>query len=337
MSKQEKQYKDAMRIFEALSGIDEDLLERSEKGQNALAAEKKVTLFRWNYGRVAAAALCFVVTGVTLWGVGTGMLQTMYSSTDGCATNNIAQVEKAFSMEAADEAPLEQAVEATREQEQHWQGTTDGEGGATEGSASCTTNGSDTVIKDAVTEENTKATSEGIGTETTKVDEAPTDDLTNKLQTNQMSATEAIGMEEITESEARADEIYGKYVPDNLPEGYTWQSGHVIVGEQTQAQCGVELVWTRGLDSIWIKIERADKEALTITNPDKPETYNVQLYAIPYAETVPEEYREAFHNPVFLEKDFNLELVKARMKYVADSGDTDTERGHFAVRYEEGI
>ena len=36
-------------------------------------------------------------------------------------------------------------------------------------------------------------------------------------------------------------------------------------------------------------------------------------------------------------KDFNLEIVKSRMKSYDDQGDTDTPRGNFSVLYEGGV
>ena len=67
------------------------------------------------------------------------------------------------------------------------------------------------------------------------------------------------------------------------------------------------------------------------------EVLYLSLYDIPYAETVPEEYRVCFDNPIFMQKDISLDLVQSRMKVVADAGDTGTPRGNFSIIYPEGI
>jgi hypothetical protein len=94
------------------------------------------------------------------------------------------------------------------------------------------------------------------------------------------------------------------------------------------------------MDSIMLYVgmyeENAENES-RIVDIAKEETYNVHLYEIPYASSVPDEIRLMFNSPIFREEDMSLEVVRARMKSVSDAGDTDTPRGDFSVLYDEGI
>ena len=61
----------------------------------------------------------------------------------------------------------------------------------------------------------------------------------------------------------------------------------------------------------------------------------MSLYTIPYADSVPQEYRQEFDNPVFAVEDLTPEVIAARMRWVdGDSGDVDGWRGDFSVYYE---
>lgn len=96
------------------------------------------------------------------------------------------------------------------------------------------------------------------------------------------------------------------------------------------------LCWIRGMDSITLHLERTANPPATV-DVEETESYDQRLYEVPYGETVPEEYRQTFDNPVFAVEDFNLEIVKSRMKSYDDQGDTDTPRGNFNVLYEGGV
>ncbi len=85
-----------------------------------------------------------------------------------------------------------------------------------------------------------------------------------------------------------------------------------------------------------MSIEEADPVPATV-DIARAEIYDVRLYEIPYGETVPEEYREVFQDPVFAVEDLSLEVIESRMASYNDSGDTDTPRGNFRVLYPDGV
>lgn len=90
------------------------------------------------------------------------------------------------------------------------------------------------------------------------------------------------------------------------------------------------------MDSILLGIEKTDSAPDTV-DIARAETYDVRLYEIPYGETVPEEYREVFQDPVFAMEDLSLEVIRSRVVSYQDRGDTATPRGNFRVLYPEGV
>ena len=213
MSERERQHSGAIRIFEALSGVDEELLERSE--------EKKAKIFRWRYGRVAAAALCFVITGVTIWGV---------NSKSPAFEKNETSMADGADCAAADVQEMEAAEEADREG----------------------------IKQEEVTELTNGTESDGVtqGSQESATDLKQEEIVTESAMT---TATDAI-TEEITEEEAGKVARFGDYVPTVLPEGYVWESGRVLRDAESDAVVWMVLVWTRGSESICFTIEGAESE-----------------------------------------------------------------------------
>ena len=125
----------------------------------------------------------------------------------------------------------------------------------------------------------------------------------------------------------------GEYVPETLPEGYKFESAY---SNQDLDRENLTVSWSRGMDMILLHLEQTQGTVETV-DVEKPEIYDERLYEVPYGETVPEEYRQIFQDPVFALEDFSLEIVESRMKAYEDSGDTATPRGNFKVLYPDGV
>ena len=139
--------------------------------------------------------------------------------------------------------------------------------------------------------------------------------------------------QKLTEAEARGTEVLGSYVPTVLPKGYGFESASRNLDRQEE---NLTLCWSRGMDSILLGIEKPDSAPDTV-DIARAETYDVRLYEIPYGETVPEEYREIFQDPVFAIEDLSLEIIRSRVASYQDRGDTATPRGNFRVLYPDGV
>lgn len=137
--------------------------------------------------------------------------------------------------------------------------------------------------------------------------------------------------EDLTPHTATENEAFGAYVPKNGPDGFgesyfhysKWGNVHSLTAH-----------WYRGLDSFDIYIsEFSSADANRLVKVSDTEKYDLNLYPIPRADSVPEELWEVVNDPVFEIDDLTLEAVKLRTYYVEDAGDTDGPRMNFSVRY----
>lgn len=337
MSKKEKQLAGAMRIFEALSGVDEELLIRCE-------AKKQVRPI-WYYGKVLAACLCFVVMGALLWSVRPIMESASKSSgsVDMAPATAIGAPEAAMEAAACEnETALEGAVgegNVTAEQD-NGSGAYDAEEAGNTGSG----------FPDAVTESKQEDT-EFVKQESAKSESANKSAITNtqqdaipELSGSKESVTSDVTQEnapldkrkELVMKDAKAVPVLGEYVPTEIPTGYFFESAWLTESNITGDAERVSLCWVNGMDDIHITISYAAEDVTTV-DVSKTETYDVHQYEIPYASTVPEEYRSVFNNPVFAAENFTQDIVEMRMKSVADAGDTATPRGNFGILYDSGV
>lgn len=139
-----------------------------------------------------------------------------------------------------------------------------------------------------------------------------------------------------TEEDARGWMPLGAYLPQNLPKGYRVESAFINLERQS-----VTMTWRRGMDYITVSVSSVEPGTVETVDISKPETYDERLYEVPYAETVPREYWETVNDPVFdfsdMDSDTGLELVSSRMISYNDAGDTDTPRGIFSVLIEDDV
>ncbi|MCM1327442.1 MAG: hypothetical protein NC094_12515 [Bacteroidales bacterium] len=326
----------AIRLMEALSGVDGELLERSEGVQGAIPF--------WRYGKQLAACFVLVAMGACVFGVysvtsnkkdasgsGYAFLKpqsvengAMAGGSDGASAdmepqeeayrNDLGFEKEAPSAEMKSEAgvPMQNAVEDMQEAGKKSQADTSMENGVLGGEEFSTAQSSN------------KSPSDSDQVEVCLGDVRP----------------------EITLREAKEMERIGGYVPETIPAGYQLESARGTSPDNSYLD--MSLCWCKGMDDIMLHItefyavasmpaDAYDSFQKRIVDPERPESYNVNFYEIPYADTVPMEYFEVFYNPVFTEADFSLEMVEARMKSVPDAGDTSTPRGNFAVLYDSGI
>lgn len=306
----------AMRIFEALSDVDEELLVRSEE----VGKHEAGVISFWRYSKVMAACFCLMVVGGLTWGASKVMRQSEKSS-DSAMPMSIAELAEEITADVT------------------------GDSGGTENSngQSSMSDGNENDVGMALDQNKqseTDAQKEVNEREQGSSVEKPGADSIKQESLNTIVDTEAALLnpsEKISEKEAYATEALGSYIPVTLPRGYVFEGAYRGQNEQTKEYTSLSITWSKGLDSIFLAVEKVEPSHIALTDLSKPETYNVHLYEIPYGETVPQEYREAFDNPVFLAEDLSLELITMRMKTVQDSGDTDTPRGDFSVLYESGV
>lgn len=130
---------------------------------------------------------------------------------------------------------------------------------------------------------------------------------------------------ELTLKEAY-DEI-GGLLPSEAPVGFAFESAY-------RSGDSVSVLWTNGYNDLRWKVSdytEADEARLTSTG-DK-ENYDLALYPIPRADSVPDELREIVDDPIFDISELTMDVVNARAYLADDQGDTDGYRMRFSVRY----
>lgn len=312
--KEKRDFQGAIKIFQALSAVEEDLLEKSE------ASEKTIPF--WIYNRVLAACLCLFVIGGAAY-AGITLVNPLKKDMSG------AEERMGLLQEDLGDSTMEAAIQSP-ESVQKPSGETAGAPEAVPPEDA-----------EAAGEDRVDSAQAGNGGEVKNVEEALQEKQADGIQENGVAAdsmTTGENRTAVKEEEARALEGVGMYVPTALPSGYRFEEAYQITGENGEST--VTVLWVNGMDTIHISITRCTEEMLAgiaLTDTSKPERFDVHLYEVPYADTVPEEYRVNFDNPVFSEQDFTKEVVESRMKSYADNGDTDTPNGRFSVLYEDGI
>ncbi|MBE5873024.1 MAG: hypothetical protein E7287_01315 [Lachnospiraceae bacterium] len=299
MSSHENNKQDgALRIFEALSGVDVELLDKCESATRVSEASKVIPF--WKYGKAMVACVCILLAGGLLFAM-PRMSQKSASEAD-CARP-----------EYAYDGVLDESTGSASMQES---------------------------VKDACTE---AVTEEDFVEETVDFDGAANKEMMQESDCSDgLMVDNATGCVkdlrvELKEEQLRGMDVLGEYLPVRLPAGYRFESASAGEGDDTETYADVSVLWSRGLDDIRWKVKRVDVSEIVCVDITETEKYDVHLYEIPYAETVPEEYREIFDGPVFRAGDVSLEVIERRMKTIRDAGDTDTPRGNFSVLFEEGI
>ena len=74
-----------------------------------------------------------------------------------------------------------------------------------------------------------------------------------------------------------------------------------------------------------------------LTAIDDTENYDLSLYPIPMADSVPDELREIVNDPVFKIEELTLDTVYKRARIVNDAGDSGGYRMMFSVLYGDTV
>lgn len=333
----------ALRLFGALSGVDEDYLAACEDDPGAPAGGKGrrkaaeragesrqessgAVRFIWKHGRAIAAVVCVAVLGVSYLGIRLGIASGGSGKFAGGADNNSASVAED---KAVPESTAAQGFGGNgRDTAQLAEPAEQADGGYSDNAKQK----SDMNQIQELQQESEKELDTDL--------ESPISSLSEEMLQDDMAAVQIRHTyNEISFEAAKSVDVVGVYLPTVWPADGKMEN----VSESGQpGEESVRVTWTYG--NQW------DSFVLTVTNlgtalPEwveaatadvsEPEAYDESLYEIPYGESVPGEYHTVFQDPVFKQEDFSRECVAARISSnVGDSGDTDTPRGNFSVLYQ---
>lgn len=122
-------------------------------------------------------------------------------------------------------------------------------------------------------------------------------------------------------------------MPNELPNGFAEESIRRYKDQNNDYLSGL---WTRNYDEIRWKIYNFNDEAQNrVTSIADTENYDLSLYPIPRASSVPDELHSIVDNPVFVADELTLDVVKTRAYKMDDAGDNGGWRMEFSVKYED--
>ena len=135
----------------------------------------------------------------------------------------------------------------------------------------------------------------------------------------------------LTYQEALQEADFGAYFLPSLPEGYQEES---IRRHKDQHSDTLSGLWTKGYHSLSWQVQPYRQEyAGRETSVADTQNYDLSLYPIPRADSVPRDLWEIVDNPIFDAKELTLETVYARSYQIDDAGDSEGWRMEFSVRY----
>lgn len=138
-----------------------------------------------------------------------------------------------------------------------------------------------------------------------------------------------------TLSEAQAEPDFGRYMPSELPAGF---GDAAIRRFKFQDANYLSALWSKGLDDLsWVVDYYTEADAHRHTSVNDKKNYDLSLYPIPRANSVPDELREIVDDPIFEAEELTLETVYCRAYKIDDAGDTDGWRMKFSVKYGDVI
>lgn len=141
--------------------------------------------------------------------------------------------------------------------------------------------------------------------------------------------------DDVTLAEALNDPDFGDYVPHGAPDGFSFESGRRVLN---QRQDYLRVTWSSGMKYVTWTVRRMEqRDNARIVDVTVREAYDLSLYPIPRAESVPAELRETVDNPIVRAKYLTIDFIRARSYTVDDAGDDNTGyRMRFGVVYDEG-
>ena len=140
---------------------------------------------------------------------------------------------------------------------------------------------------------------------------------------------------QITWAEAECDEQFGCLWIKQLPPGFSEES---IRRHKDMLNDYLSGLWTKGMDQLsWRVWYVTEEDQARMTSVADRKNYDLSLYPIPRAESVPEELFQVVNDPIFDIEELTLEAVLCRAYYVEDLGDSSGCRMQFSVKYGDKV
>ena len=141
--------------------------------------------------------------------------------------------------------------------------------------------------------------------------------------------------DQLTLAQAREDPEFGGYIPSAIPGGYEHQSSYRICNPM---QNSLSAHWAWAYKYVEVQAEEANQYTRErLVRPGELEKYDMSLYPIPWADSIPEALWDVVQRPVFLAEELSLEVIRARVYIQDESGEGEgpQPRADFNVLYRD--
>lgn len=130
-----------------------------------------------------------------------------------------------------------------------------------------------------------------------------------------------------------SDPDFGAYLPIEPPAGFAEEAVRRYMDQNHDYLSGL---WTKGYHELRWKVSHFDAEAeKRLTHIGDTEKYDLSLYPIPRAESVPSQLQEIVDNPVFYAEELTEAAVMARTYQLAESGEAPAWHTVFSVKFDD--
>ena len=137
----------------------------------------------------------------------------------------------------------------------------------------------------------------------------------------------------LTLAQGLSDPDFGAYLPIEPPAGFEEESIRRYMDQKHDYLSGL---WTKGYHELRWKVSRFNEEAeKRLTHIGDTENYDLSLYPIPRAESVPSHLQEIVDNPVFYAEELTEAAVMARASLLAESGEAPAQHTVFSVKFDD--
>lgn len=139
--------------------------------------------------------------------------------------------------------------------------------------------------------------------------------------------------DKLTENEAYAEADFGAYLP-KVPNSYLFNGATRFINQVSNY---LFASWSQGYDDIRITISKLkEQDRDRIVSVQDKELYDMSLYPIPWADSMPRDTNEIIENPIFKIEDLTIDILKMR-GYIR--GETNDPSGNsvnmrFSVLYD---
>ncbi len=196
----------------------------------------------------------------------------------------------------------------------------------------------ESISTEAVRNEHTNSTQQKLEESTPKQETMPVENFeeTKQKENLQETLSSDIGSALLAppKTDLTKEEIYeqiSEFLPDSGPEGFVFEEAFI-------SENSYYIRWARGMEELswWVK-DYKESDAAYITDVADTENYDLSLYPIPRAESVPPALQQIVNNPIFYGYELTKEAVNARAYLANEMGDSKGYRMDFSVLYGDKI